>query len=172
MTVHGNKASAASSLCQSCGLCCTGFACEVVIVKPEGDEAYADRFANGLVLASDGQHRFLELPCPAFDGNCTMYEQRPSDCRSYQCDLLEQVLGGALSRDKADQVISEVQGRLRELATEYNAGRSDPLSEQETYAALQSDHLCAREKGLEKRFWQQNPKYLGLVFLREKYFVA
>ncbi len=101
-----------------------------------------------------------------------MYEQRPSDCRSYQCDLLQQVLGGALSRDKAEQVISEVQQGLRELAATCNARCTDKLSVQEAYTAVQKAHISSKEEGEEQRFWQQNPKYLGLVFLREKYFVA
>jgi Fe-S-cluster containining protein len=100
------------SICIDCGLCCDGTMFHAIDLESSDD--LDPLRIRGAVLISDGGSRRFQQPCPAFDGTCcSVYEARPSSCRSYVCGLLESVTNGGTSLTAARQTIE----RAKKLAS-------------------------------------------------------
>jgi Fe-S-cluster containining protein len=100
---------AASDLCRACGFCCDGTLFGGLLLTE--DEARAlDQVRLPLFQAEDGPT--LLMPCPAHVGTCTIYAERPSTCRTYQCQLIDRLEQGDIDFESA---LLRVE-RLRALA--------------------------------------------------------
>jgi uncharacterized protein len=107
--------SPADSLCIACGLCCTGHLFIWARLRPsELDRAEARGMT---VFRDDPSQRGFSLPCPLWQGQCTIHTSRhyPHVCREYKCKLLKEVIAettplpGALTvLDQAKEMISEL----------------------------------------------------------------
>jgi hypothetical protein len=92
---------AVSALCQACGFCCDGTLFDGIFLT-EADVVGVARVR--LPVFRDEERPTLRLPCSAHVGACTVYEERPSVCRTYQCELVNRLeqgdtdLPGALLR--------------------------------------------------------------------------
>lgn len=94
------------TLCQSCGFCCDGTLFQKALLRPEELEPARK---NGLRVVAD--KGFLQ-PCPKLvERSCSIYEQRPSVCRSFTCRLL------ARHRDEGGPLAARLEAveRVREL---------------------------------------------------------
>lgn len=78
----------AGHLCLSCGLCCDGSLFWAVPVER----------GENVPVPLDAEGR-LRQPCARFNGACTIYADRPSACRSFDCRVLQTVQAGR--RDEA-----------------------------------------------------------------------
>ncbi len=98
------KAETVGKLCPPCGLCCNGALFgDVELQKSDNAKKLA---ALGLPLQRMGNKtRFLQ-PCACFKDNlCTIYADRPSRCRAFECRLLQKVQAGNISVDTALKAI-------------------------------------------------------------------
>jgi uncharacterized protein len=123
--------SAASRLCQACGLCCNGVMFHLVRLQP-GDSAPA-LAALGLKLKRKNRQDYILQPCPAYrDAQCSIYLQRPERCRLFECRQLQRVASGAITEEMAREKIREVQrrvARLDDLSRRADGGlRKGPIS--------------------------------------------
>ncbi|MEP7121963.1 MAG: YkgJ family cysteine cluster protein [Byssovorax sp.] len=82
---------AGSSLCQACGFCCDGTLFDGIFLT-DTDVVSVARVR--LPVFRDDERPILRLPCTAHVGACTVYEDRPSICRSYQCELVNRLDAG------------------------------------------------------------------------------
>ena len=99
------------SICLDCGLCCDGTMFHAIDLDPSDDVDLLR--GRGAVLISDDLSRRFQQPCVGFDGSCcTVYESRPTACRTYVCSLLESVNAGDTTVADARLVIR----RARELS--------------------------------------------------------
>jgi uncharacterized protein len=107
--------SPASTLCKSCGLCCTGH----LFIRTKLRSAEMDSAqALGLnVIRSDPRLRGFSQPCPLWHGQCTIHNspQYPRFCGTYQCKLLKELLNEDTSLLVALQVIEQAKGMIREI---------------------------------------------------------
>lgn len=107
----------ASTLCKSCGLCCTGHLFIWAKLRPsELDPAEA----LGLtVFRSDPTQRGFSQPCPLWQGQCTIYDTShyPHICRAYRCKLLKEVSAETASLSVALTMIDQAKEMIRELET-------------------------------------------------------
>ncbi len=72
-----------AQICQSCGFCCDGTLFRAVLLRP--DELDRAKRIGLRVLEDKG----FQLPCSQLkDLSCQVYEDRPSTCRSFECNLL------------------------------------------------------------------------------------
>ena len=85
-------------LCLDCGLCCDGTLFSSVDVAP-GE-------AEGLPVVAEGRKLKVLQPCPAHDGRCSVYADRPRSCREFSCVPLDAVESGAMT-------LAEATGLLR-----------------------------------------------------------
>jgi hypothetical protein len=110
------KPSLTDTLCTRCALCCDGslFA-DVELVGI----AEATRLEVMGLEIEDDDPGLLSLPCAALKGRrCGIYPHRPECCRTFECRLLQDVRGGAVSVERAGEQIAEALeriGRVRAL---------------------------------------------------------
>lgn len=97
-----------TSLCLDCGLCCDGTMHSTVALEHGDDREVLLRTGFHLLLF-EAEARF-EQPCHAFHGSCTIYEDRPTLCRSYRCALLRQVDSGEVSDADARALVTTAIG--------------------------------------------------------------
>lgn len=96
--------SSSQSLCLACGLCCDGTLFPSTILR-SADEADAARAVGLNVVPYRGRNVFLQ-PCPAYrDCICTVYANRPPNCREFKCELLKNLEQGDISQEAAQQIV-------------------------------------------------------------------
>lgn len=103
--------SAASRLCQSCGLCCDGSLFATVRLQP-GDSAQTLK-ALGFRIQHKAQYDFFDQPCIAFKNNCcSIYQERPVRCRVFQCQQLKRLACGETTEENVLKKIKEAQSMI------------------------------------------------------------
>ena len=125
------KPSLTDILCTRCALCCDGSLFADVELA---GRAEATRLEIMGLEVEDDDPGLLSLPCAALRGRrCGIYPHRPECCRTFECGLLQDVRGGAVSVERAGELIAEALeriGRVRALMAQlgYRRGRL-PLRE-------------------------------------------
>lgn len=110
--VEDEGEAAASALCVACGICCEGVLHRKATLDPEDVEPSRQL---GLRLAEGAEPAALHLPCPKFDGCCTVYAGRPRVCRRYACKLLQQATRGEIAHQAARDRIATARERVAEV---------------------------------------------------------
>lgn len=104
--------SAASKLCRSCGLCCSGVLFDKARAAPHPSAHLA---ALGLAMV-EGDDKWFSLPCPHHDGlECTIYSRRPRICGDYRCALLERVDEGRAGLEEARGIVAKARALVADL---------------------------------------------------------
>lgn len=94
-----------TQICLSCGLCCDGTLFGATDI--DQDDARVALEQSHAIFLTDGSVVRAQQPCPAlYQGSCSIYEQRPSVCRSFECALLIQVTNGRTSEQEALDIIA------------------------------------------------------------------
>ena len=95
-----------SNLCLSCLLCCDGTL--IGFVQLEKEEIPPLKGLLDIEEDSNGSGVFLH-PCKNLCANgCTIYDDRPSQCRAFNCGLLKSVEQKEVAFDSAVNIIDEV----------------------------------------------------------------
>jgi hypothetical protein len=105
----------AEALCKACGLCCTGHLFIWAKLRPrELDPAEA---LGMEVFRSDPTQRGFSLPCPLWQGQCTIYTSAhyPRVCRAYKCKLLKAVLAENITLPEALFAVEQAKELIHEL---------------------------------------------------------
>jgi uncharacterized protein len=113
--VEYSQASEASELCQACGLCCTGHLFAWVRLKAA--ELTPLEKLGLPVIRNDPRQRGFVQPCPMWNGVCTIYASPhyPSGCRSYNCQLLRELLDESVGLDQALRVVKQAKAKIRSV---------------------------------------------------------
>lgn len=101
-------------LCKSCGLCCSGHLFAWVKLRtPE----LAPMENLGVHVLREPRHRGFSLPCPLWNGACTIHESPnyPRACKTYKCKLLKQVLEETVTPPEALTAVQDAKQLIREL---------------------------------------------------------
>lgn len=73
--------------CGQCGKCCQYI--QLPLARPLGpDETRWVELHEGITVA--GESIRIDTPCSAYDGLCTIYENRPTICRQYPTQDLDE----------------------------------------------------------------------------------
>ena len=107
-------ASPGTTLCKSCGLCCTGH----LFVWTKLRAAELDSIQSlGLNVLREPNQRGFNQPCPLWDEVCTIYEtpNYPRFCHTYKCKLLKQVLDEVTSLQTALNVVQQAKSLIDDL---------------------------------------------------------
>lgn len=115
--IEYSRASEASTLCQACGLCCTGHLFSWVRLKAVELTPLEKLGLN--VIRSDPRQRGFTQPCPMWNGVCTIYESPhyPRGCDSYKCKLFREILDESVALPKALKVVKRAMGMIQEVET-------------------------------------------------------
>lgn len=113
-TTTGAGAAAVAALCPACGMCCNGVVFADVRLE-RGDDP--DRLrALGLPLFSKGGRRRFNQPCACFDGRfCRIYAERPTQCRAFECRLLQRVAANELPVQEGLRAIARTRQAVNEV---------------------------------------------------------
>ena len=71
----------------------------------------------GVKVFREPRHRGFSQPCPLWDGVCTIYQSShyPRACKTYQCNLLKQVLEGTVTLPEASRVVQNAKEMTQEV---------------------------------------------------------
>ena len=104
----------AADVCMKCGMCCDGTLFGGALIA-DNEIEHVTALSLTVKRRADGVATFVQ-PCPAFlDGCCSVYERRPTVCRSYNCKLLPEYIAGRMSIDDCVDMIEVVRGLTRWL---------------------------------------------------------
>jgi len=109
------KPSLTSTLCTQCGMCCDGtlFADVELVGKAEAKRLEI----MGLEVEENERGAgLLSQPCPALKGTrCGIYAHRPQCCRTFECQLLQDVRLGAVTVERGAERIAEARRRIQRV---------------------------------------------------------
>jgi hypothetical protein len=156
---------AEQKLCKTCGICCDGTLFRHATIK-EGE-----LLPPGLQDVYEEGERCFRLPCPHFDGICTIYhEGRPAVCGTYRCTLLENLTDGTVPFEEASQLVSKIRAqkaRLDLLLSDYPGE-----SVMDRYEEFQRQHAALKDTA-EFRLQNRDLLMEWVVFIaRRKLFKA
>ncbi|GEP42735.1 YkgJ family cysteine cluster protein [Brevifollis gellanilyticus] len=99
---------AASRLCTACGMCCNGVLFEIVRLQPQDDMRGLERL--GMEIYRKKKEPYFKQPCRFLEGcTCTIYAQRPTRCRHFECRQLKLLAAEEITESDAMAKITEVQ---------------------------------------------------------------
>jgi Fe-S-cluster containining protein len=105
-------------LCPNCGLCCDSTLFADVELRAGEDAKRLRQLGLTLVQKTKSKLAFAQ-PCACFDGKlCGIYDNRPRQCRKFECGLLKRVDAGEMTSGAALKKISEAKilaGKVRRL---------------------------------------------------------
>lgn len=105
------------TLCTHCALCCDGSL--FADVELAGQREATGLEVMGLAIDDDADRPLLLLPCVALQGKrCGVYAHRPGCCRTFECQLLQDVRHGDVGVAQAKAHIADALkriGRVKEL---------------------------------------------------------
>ncbi|HMP81777.1 MAG TPA: YkgJ family cysteine cluster protein [Verrucomicrobiota bacterium] len=145
---------AVRQLCPACGLCCNGVLFGDVELQKSDD---AKRLRSlGMELFLKGRQKCFAQPCSCFDGKfCSIYDDRPRRCRTFECRLLMRVQSGEISGrsalakiKKARQIISQI---LRLLRDSGNTDEHLPLNRRYAEVGERPINLAGERSELARR---------------------
>jgi Fe-S-cluster containining protein len=98
------------SLCFDCGLCCDGTLFSHAPSEGGGPHAAA-------LPPAEGKPGCFQQPCVAYGtGGCSIYEERPTACRTFDCTVLTAFQQERITRDEALEAINELKSRRARVA--------------------------------------------------------
>ncbi len=146
--------SAIDQLCPACGLCCNGVLFGDVELQ-RGDDA-KKLAALGVGLFSKGRKKVFNQPCACLVGGlCTIYQDRPKRCRSFDCRALKRVQQGEITVPAALKAIAEAKRHSSEVLRLVRAlgdvSETQPLNRRYAAIMAQPMDLAGDEAQLELR---------------------
>lgn len=104
--------SPATTLCKSCGLCCTGHL--FIWAKLRSSELDSAE-SLGLRVFREPHQRGFNQPCPLWQGQCTIHESPgyPRFCHTYKCKLLKQLLDENIPLPSAMTVVQQTMDMIQ-----------------------------------------------------------
>ncbi|MCC6500147.1 MAG: hypothetical protein IT313_07760 [Anaerolineales bacterium] len=165
VTVEFSRASEATTLCKSCGLCCTGHLFSWVRLK--ATELTPSEKLGLKVIRNDPRQRGFTQPCPVWNGICTVYDSPhyPKGCDSYKCKLLRELLDENVSLSDAQQVVSNTKALIQKV--EKHLPKSSHASFRERFIAQVKSLQTLSSQGHNASF---NKKAQQLLTLFENSF--
>ncbi len=157
--------SPASRLCTSCGMCCNGVLFEIVKLQPE--DSIWDLEKLGMKVNRKKTEPYFKQPCRFLDDcTCTIYTQRPTRCRHFECIQLKKLALGEITEADAQAKIDEARQRVAGiqalLAIAGDAKTEDSLTERvDRVLADHSDETLKEEMRALKLYLARHFRTLG-----------
>jgi len=146
--------SAVEKLCPQCSLCCNGVLFGDVELQRGDDRQKLG--VLGMKLFKKGRKLAFSQPCSCLDGKlCTIYADRPSRCRSFECGQIRRVEEGTLTLAMGERNVREALRRADEvmllLRRLGNHDESVPLNQRYAAVMVQPMDLGGSEEDVELR---------------------
>lgn len=104
--------SSASRLCTACGMCCNGVLFEIVRLQPQDSVKELEKL--GMQINRRKTQPYFKQPCRFLNEcTCTIYEQRPTRCRRFECLQLKLLAEGEITEAEAAAKIAEAKAQVQ-----------------------------------------------------------
>jgi hypothetical protein len=103
-----------AELCLSCSLCCTNGLFRSVPLRAT---EVAGLRARRLPLIKHDDEWLMPFPCAAHKGRCSIYSDRPSACREYECDVLVALNAGQMPASAARSLLDRTNALVASIRT-------------------------------------------------------
>ncbi len=156
-----SRATDATALCKACGLCCTGHLFSWVRLK--ASELTPSEKLGLNVIRNDPRQRGFTQPCPAWNGQCTIYNSPhyPRGCDSYKCKLLRELLDESVSLPDALAVVENAKDLIRTL--EAQLPKSSHSSFRERFIAQVKKLRGSASQGRNQKFLAKADGLLNFI---------
>lgn len=105
---------AASRLCTACGMCCNGVLFEIVRLQPQDSVKELEKL--GMQINRRKTQPYFKQPCRFLnDCTCTIYEQRPTRCRRFECLQLKLLAAEEITEAEAAAKIEEARAQVQRV---------------------------------------------------------
>ncbi|MDQ8204896.1 YkgJ family cysteine cluster protein [Pelagicoccus sp. SDUM812003] len=106
------------TLCLSCGLCCDGSLFDNVRLGPNDDAADLKR--RGLPVRRSRAKKpvtYFRQPCRALGADCAcgVYQNRPRQCRSFECQVFKEVAAGRVEIESALRTVKQARRKAEKV---------------------------------------------------------
>ena len=109
-------ADAASRLCTACGMCCNGVLFEIVRLQPQDSVKELEKL--GMQINRRKTEPYFKQPCRMLAGcHCSIYEQRPTRCRRFECLQLKLLAAGEITEAEVAAKIAEAKELVAQVQT-------------------------------------------------------
>ena len=171
--MNKNNPQDSETLCKECGLCCEGVFHTFAYLYTDNDISIVKMANIPMEFNTEVNSNTFILQCPAFNGLCSIYPERPSVCSSHQCNLLKSVIRNDIILDDALIKVSQVKKILNNILPILKSHANNHISSQPEY--LINNILDKMETtSMRDKFKQDNKKlfmeYGIFYFLKNKYF--
>ena len=161
------------TLCKECGLCCTGVFHPMAFLYTDDDINIAKKSNLNIISTKEDKFNSFSLPCPAFDGSCSIYNERPSVCPKHQCDLLKSTLQSITTLEDSLKIVNNMKSHLDTfLPTLKSISNNMQTNEPFTLMGIILKRL--KTKKVQEEFKKDHQKMLMKItifdFLKKKYF--
>ena len=96
---------ASQSLCQSCALCCDGTLFNRVPLESVELKALREL---GFDIMEVLEQAYFPQPCAKLaETSCSVYSERPNNCRGYRCRVLRRLENGELGLEQAHALVQK-----------------------------------------------------------------
>ena len=171
--MNTNKLLDGESLCKECGLCCEGVFHTFAYLYNNDDISIAKKANIPIEFNTDADSNVFTLSCPAFNGLCSIYPERPSVCSKYKCNLLKSVINHDIILEDALNKVSKIKNVLNDILPILKKYIGNHISNKPDYLLSKIlDNL--EDQSTRDNFKQENKilfiKYGIFYFLKNKYF--
>lgn len=144
---------AATSLCTACGMCCDG---TIFGFVPTSEEDRQRLPAGIFSFETNGEKLGFFQPCAALEGTCcSVYSERPENCRKFNCGVLTRMVAGDLDFDSAKGLIEQARSAADKVIETLKPGE-DLRSARANWRDFEGD-------------WRENAKFRLLMFALERF---
>ena len=159
------------NICLACGLCCDGTLIGHVQLKKQETPVL-----NQLMdLEGDPDNGFFLHPCQKYCNGCTIYQNRPFQCKSFECGLLKSVEQGKTDFSSALRSISKLKQKRKDVEESIKVWGINLKSnsfyfqmvELEKHLRKESSHSTVKAKTLKSQLKELNlfvGKSFGVLF--------
>ena len=116
---------------------------------------------------------WFRLPCPVFDGSCSVYPLRPTVCGSHKCNLLKSVEKNTIPLEKAKAVSDEMKALCQhiDMMLDELTGISETREIILRFHRLFSENSdTVRDKKFKKKYSSLLIKYAAYRTVLKKYY--
>ena len=136
-------------ICVKCGFCCDGTIFGHAHLKPGEKTWIPEKLRINIYV--EKEEEYFPLPCPYFEGKCTIYNRRRAEiCGTYRCQLLKDMAAGIINNSEALRIVTGAVEMRTSIMNEYMRidGTGDAISFRQLLVKLGKFRKASESNGL------------------------
>ena len=155
-----------TKLCLECGLCCTGIFFHKAHIYTQEDRNIVKAFNGDIIFHKEEE--YFKIPCPAYEGKCTIYPHYPSVCQDHRCALLNSINKHEINLEKSIIVVKEMKKLVNNIEHDFKSLSIETNTRDIISLFKQFFTLIPKEE--RNAYPNLLKNYAAFLYLKEKYF--